>query len=159
MALGPGWRRGRGRDAGQAAGGIRDAAGLTQLATAGLDGLDGYFTSYLPALMLAIAVPVAVLVTIAVADPLSGVTVAVTLPLVPLFGALIGMVTGQHAKRRLTALANLAHHFHRRGQRAAHAAGLRQGRRAAEQDRAGHGGVPARHDGHPAPRVPVQPRP
>jgi thiol reductant ABC exporter CydD subunit len=108
VALGPGWRRGRGR----AAGGIRDAAGLTQLATAGLDGLDSYFTSYLPALMLAIAVPVAVLVTIAVADPLSGVTVAVTLPLVPLFGALIGMVTGQHAKRRLNALANLAHHFH-----------------------------------------------
>ncbi|TVZ04902.1 thiol reductant ABC exporter subunit CydD [Trebonia kvetii] len=112
VALGPGWRRGRGRDAGQAAGGIRDAAGLTQLATVGLDGLDSYFTSYLPALMLAIAVPVAVLVTIAVADPLSGVTVAVTLPLVPLFGALIGMVTGQHAKRRLNALANLAHHFH-----------------------------------------------
>jgi ATP-binding cassette, subfamily C, bacterial CydCD len=111
VALGPGWRRGRDRDAGQAAGGIRDAAGLTQLATSGLDGLDSYFTSYLPALMLAVAVPLAVLVTIAVADPLSGVTVAVTLPLVPLFGALIGMVTGQHAQRRLNALANLAHHF------------------------------------------------
>ncbi|HTR94798.1 MAG TPA: thiol reductant ABC exporter subunit CydD [Trebonia sp.] len=111
VALGPGWRRGRDRDAGPGAGGIRDAAGLTQLATAGLDGLDSYFTSYLPALMLAVAVPLAVLVTIAVADPLSGVTVAVTLPLVPLFGALIGMVTGQQATRRLNALASLAHHF------------------------------------------------
>jgi ATP-binding cassette, subfamily C, bacterial CydCD len=115
VALGPGWRRagGRdgGRDSGRAAGGIRDAAGLTQLATAGLDGLDGYFTSYLPALMLAVAVPLAVLAVIAVADPLSGVTVAVTLPLLPLFGALIGMVTGQQAERRLKALAGLAHHF------------------------------------------------
>ena len=110
VALGPGWRRGQEPVARQG-GGIRDAAGLTQLATAGLDGLDSYFTSYLPALMLAVAVPLAVLVTIAVADPLSGVTVALTLPLVPLFGALIGMVTGQHARRRLNALANLAHHF------------------------------------------------
>ena len=95
-----------------AGGGIRDAAGLTQLATAGLDSLDGYFTGYLPALILAVAVPLAVLATIAVTDPLSGIAVAVTLPLVPLFGALIGMVTGQHAQRRLTALASLAHHFH-----------------------------------------------
>ena len=111
VALGPGWRRGPSRETGQADGGIRDAAALTQLATAGLDGLDSYFTSYLPALLLGVAVPLAVLVTIAVADPLSGVTVAVTLPLVPLFGALIGMVTGQHATRRLNALTGLAHHF------------------------------------------------
>jgi thiol reductant ABC exporter CydD subunit len=106
VALGPGWRRRR--DAG---GGIRDVAGLTQLTTAGLDSLDGYFTGYLPAMILAVAVPLTVLATIAVADPLSGVTVALTLPLVPLFGALIGTVTGKHARRRLTALATLAHHF------------------------------------------------
>src|SRR5258708_16664892 len=118
VALGPGWRRGQepaarqGRRAGGGSGGgIRDAAGLTQLTTAGLDSLDGYFTGYLPALILAVAVPLAVLVAIAVADPLSGAMVAFTVPLVRLFGALIGMVTGQHAQRRLTALASLAHHF------------------------------------------------
>jgi len=106
VALGPAWRR----DA--AAAGGRDAAALTQLATTGLDGLDGYFTSYLPSLLLAAAVPLAVLATITVADPLSGATIALTLPLVPLFGAFIGMATARHTGERWRALATLAHHFH-----------------------------------------------
>jgi thiol reductant ABC exporter CydD subunit len=108
IALGPGWRRGSANDGT----GARDSAALTQLATTGLDGLDGYFTSYLPALILAVAVPLTVVVTITAADPLSGVTVLFTLPLVPLFGALIGMATSRHAGERWAALATLAHHFH-----------------------------------------------
>jgi thiol reductant ABC exporter CydD subunit len=104
VALGPPWRRE------QAQG--RDTAALTQLATTGLDGLDGYFASYLPALLLAASVPLAVLAVITVADPLSGITVAATLPLVPLFGAFIGMAAGRHARSRWQALAVLAHHFH-----------------------------------------------
>ena len=110
LALGPGWRRASGvsGDGDRR----RDAAALTQLATSGLDGLDGYFTSYLPALIGAVAVPVAVVITITVADPVSGITVACTLPLVPLFGALIGRATGRRAAQRWRALATLAHHFH-----------------------------------------------
>jgi ATP-binding cassette, subfamily C, bacterial CydCD len=106
VALGPGWRK--------AASGTsrRDTAALTQLATTGLDGLDGYFTSYLPALVGAVAIPLAVLATITVADPISGIIVACTLPLVPLFGALIGMATSRQAAQRWRALATLAHHFH-----------------------------------------------
>jgi ATP-binding cassette subfamily C protein CydCD len=122
IALGPAWRRsaddadggnrggGSGGDARN--GGPRGAAALTQLATAGLDGLDGYFTGYLPALMLAAAVPLAVLAAITTADPLSGIIVVLTLPLVPLFGALIGMATGEQARQRMNALGRLAHHFH-----------------------------------------------
>jgi thiol reductant ABC exporter CydD subunit len=106
LALGPGWRKGASGTS------RRDAAALTQLATTGLDGLDGYFTSYLPALIGAVAIPLAVLVTISVADPISGIIVACTLPLVPLFGALIGMATGRQAAQRWRALATLAHHFH-----------------------------------------------
>jgi len=106
LALGPGWREGASGTS------RRDAAALTQLATTGLDGLDGYFTSYLPALIGAVAIPLAVLVTISVADPISGIIVACTLPLVPLFGALIGMATGRQAAQRWRALATLAHHFH-----------------------------------------------
>jgi thiol reductant ABC exporter CydD subunit len=107
IALGPSWRsRSDGtRDS-------RDTAALTQLATTGLDGLDAYFSSYLPTLFLAAAVPLTVLAVIMAEDPVSGVTVLVTLPLVPLFGALIGMATAKHAKRRWRALATLAHHFH-----------------------------------------------
>ena len=106
LALGPRWRQGA------SGASRRDAAALTQLATTGLDGLDGYFTSYLPALIGAVAIPLAVLVTITVADPISGIIVACTLPLVPLFGALIGMATGRQAAQRWRALATLAHHFH-----------------------------------------------
>ena len=106
VGLGPRWRKGT-SDASR-----RDAAALTQLATTGLDGLDGYFTSYLPALIDAVAIPMAVLVTITVADPISGIIVACTLPLVPIFGALIGMATGRQATQRWRALATLAHHFH-----------------------------------------------
>jgi thiol reductant ABC exporter CydD subunit len=99
VALGPAGRR------------TRRTAELTELATTGIDSMDGYFTSYLPRLILAVAVPLAVLVQITVADPVSGVVVAVTLPLVPLFGALIGRATSRHARRRWQALAQLAHHF------------------------------------------------
>ena len=106
LALGPGWRTGASGTS------RRDTAALTQLATTGLDGLDGYFTSYLPALIGAVAIPLAVLVTISVADPISGIVVACTLPLVPLFGALIGMASGRQAAQRWRALATLAHHFH-----------------------------------------------
>jgi ATP-binding cassette subfamily C protein CydCD len=99
VALGPSWQR------------TRRSAELTELATTGIDAMDGYFTSYLPKLILAVAVPLAVGVQIAVADPLSGVVVGVTLPLVPLFGALIGKAASRHARRRWQALAQLAHHF------------------------------------------------
>ena len=99
VRLGPAWQR------------TRNTAELTELATSGLDALDGYFTGYLPKLILALAVPLGVLATIAAADPVSGVTVAVTLPLVPLFGALVGMATSRRAADRWQALATLAHHF------------------------------------------------
>jgi ATP-binding cassette, subfamily C, bacterial CydCD len=99
VRLGPAWQR------------QRNAAELTALATTGLDALDGYFTGYLPALIGAVVVPLAVLATIAAADPLSGVVVAATLPLVPVFGALTGMAAGRRAAERLRALGTLAHHF------------------------------------------------
>jgi ATP-binding cassette, subfamily C, bacterial CydCD len=110
IRLGPAWRQRS--DEATTGRRFRDTAALTQLATTGLDGLDGYFTGYLPALILAAAVPLAVLATITAADPVSGVTVLLTLPLIPLFGALIGMATGRQAALRLHALSTLAHHFH-----------------------------------------------
>jgi thiol reductant ABC exporter CydD subunit len=99
VRLGPSWLAGK------------RTAELAELATKGIDDLEGYFTSYLPALVLAAVVPLAVLVRVAVADPWSGLVIALTLPLVPLFGALIGMATASHAKDRWQALGTLAHHF------------------------------------------------
>jgi thiol reductant ABC exporter CydD subunit len=86
-------------------------ASLTTLATTGLDSLDGYFAKYLPQLFLSVAVPIAVLARVAAADWLSGVIIAATLPLIPVFGALVGMATGPQAQRRWDALGRLSHHF------------------------------------------------
>ena len=98
-ALGPRWLA------------CRRSAELTALATEGIDALDGYFSRYLPQLILAVIVPVAVLIWVGAADLLSGVIILVTLPLIPLFGALVGMATGAYARRRWEALARLSHHF------------------------------------------------
>jgi ATP-binding cassette subfamily C protein CydCD len=61
--------------------------------------------------VLGVVVPVAVVVRVAIADPLAGLTIACTLPLVPLFGALVGRASGRYAQDRWHALAVLSHHF------------------------------------------------
>src|SRR5215469_17015463 len=66
IRLGPAWRRD------EHCTGKRSTAELSELATQGIDALDGYFIGYLPKLILAVAVPLAVLATITAADPLSG---------------------------------------------------------------------------------------
>lgn len=84
---------------------------LVTLLTQGLDNLDGYFAKYLPQLMLSVTVPVIVGVAILLQDFLSTVIVAVTLPLIPLFMALIGWFTQKRVDRRWRVQTRLAHHF------------------------------------------------
>ncbi|MGW5364695.1 thiol reductant ABC exporter subunit CydD [Actinopolymorpha pittospori] len=84
---------------------------LTTLVTSGLDALDGYFARYLPQLILAVVVPAAVVTWMVGADLLSALTVALTLPLIPVFMVLVGLATRARTRRRWRALAVLAHHF------------------------------------------------
>jgi thiol reductant ABC exporter CydD subunit len=84
---------------------------IATLATRGIDALDGYFSRYLPQLVLAAVVPAIVLGRLLGADLLATVTVAVTLPLIPVFMALVGWTTQAHSRRQLDALTRLAHHF------------------------------------------------
>lgn len=98
-ALGPNWLTGqRGGE-------------LTTLATRGVDALDDYFSRYLPQLGLAAVVPLVVLARIATADWISAVTIVVTLPLVPLFMALVGWATRDRMDRQWRLLARLSGHF------------------------------------------------
>ena len=53
--------------------------------------IEPYLTRYLPALVLATVLPVAALLAIVWLDPLSGLIVALTLPLVPVFAVLVGI--------------------------------------------------------------------
>jgi len=85
--------------------------GLITLVTQGLDALDGYFSKYLPQLMLAVTVPVIIGVAILTSDLLSAVIVAVTVPLIPVFMALVGWTTEARTQRRWAIQTRLAHHF------------------------------------------------
>jgi ATP-binding cassette, subfamily C, bacterial CydCD len=89
----------------------RRAGELATLTTTGVDALDGYFAKYLPQVVLAVVIPLAVVARLLVADPLSGVIIIVTLPLVPLFMALVGATTAERTRRRWRELARLSHHF------------------------------------------------
>ncbi|MGW9208359.1 thiol reductant ABC exporter subunit CydD [Embleya sp. NPDC055664] len=84
---------------------------LTTLATRGVDALDGYFARYLPQLVLSVTVPVAVLARVVFGDWISAATIVVTLPLIPLFMALIGMATQKYMDRQWSVLNRLAGHF------------------------------------------------
>ncbi|MGI9004899.1 MAG: ABC transporter ATP-binding protein/permease, partial [Streptosporangiaceae bacterium] len=84
---------------------------VTALATGGLDALDPYYARYLPQLGLAVAVPAAVLAAIAVQDWISAVIIAITLPLIPVFGVLIGLQTKARTRRSWQLLARLSGHF------------------------------------------------
>ncbi|MGA5817141.1 thiol reductant ABC exporter subunit CydD [Kitasatospora sp. NPDC094028] len=84
---------------------------LATLATRGVDALDDYFARYLPQLALAVAVPAIVLLRIVGADFTSAAIIAGTLPLIPLFMALIGLATQARMDRQWDTLARLSHHF------------------------------------------------
>jgi ATP-binding cassette subfamily C protein CydD len=98
-------RRGPGWIAGQRAGELATLTGR------GLDALDAYFTGYLPQLALSVTVPVAVLARLVFADWSSALIIAVTLPLMPIFGALLGWHAQAATERQWRRLALLGGHF------------------------------------------------
>jgi thiol reductant ABC exporter CydD subunit/thiol reductant ABC exporter CydC subunit len=86
----------------------RHPAELTALATTGLDALDDYCTRFLPALVGAAVVVPLVGLAILVADWRAAVIIAVTVPLIPLFAALIGRFTQGRVSDAADAAARLA---------------------------------------------------
>ena len=98
-ALGPGWLAGR------------NTAQLAVTAGRGLEALDAYFGRYLPQLVLTvIATPVLVAVMWS-QDWVSGLTVLITLPLIPLFMVLIGLATRTVQQKQWRTLGQLAARF------------------------------------------------
>ncbi|WP_435827915.1 thiol reductant ABC exporter subunit CydD [Nocardia fluminea] len=74
----------------------------------GLSGLRGWFTGYLPALLLACLVPPVVLVVIALHDRTSALIAVITVPLIPMFMVLIGLLTQGRAEATLAATTRLS---------------------------------------------------
>jgi ATP-binding cassette subfamily C protein CydCD len=69
------------------------AGKLSLVATRGITQLEPYFNRFIPQLFIALFVPLFVGITIALNDFLSGVIILFTIPLIPLFGILIGKYT------------------------------------------------------------------
>lgn len=91
-------------------GGPRIGASAT-LATQGLDELDKYLTVFLPALVDAAVVPLLVGARILFADWLSAAIIVATVPLIPVFMALIGLHTRERVSRATDALDRLSEHL------------------------------------------------
>ncbi|GAB3407282.1 hypothetical protein GCM10027515_23050 [Schumannella luteola] len=88
-----------------------DTPRVALLAGRRLDELDRYFLDVVPATLGVAVVPAAVLVRVLGADLLSTIILVLTLPLVPVFLALVGMHTRDEVARASTALDRLAAHL------------------------------------------------
>ncbi len=88
-----------------------DSGSAAVLATTGVDDLDDYYGSVIPAAVAALVVPVVLGARILSLDWLSAIVIAVTIPLVPLFMVLIGMHTRERTDAASRALQRLADHL------------------------------------------------
>ncbi len=89
----------------QSAGAVAAGAGR------GIEALQTYFGRFVPALILAAVAPAAVVGCMFPQDPWAGFIVLVTLPLIPVFAALIGAATRTRVARRWQAFTELSAGF------------------------------------------------
>jgi ABC-type transport system involved in cytochrome bd biosynthesis fused ATPase/permease subunit len=84
---------------------------ISTLLVKGLNSLDIYLGRFLPQLLFASITPFVVIATLFILDPLSGVIAVLTLPLIPLFGALIGKYTADSVNKKWRTLGSLSAYF------------------------------------------------
>ena len=89
----------------------RSSGEVAVLATRGVSAAEPYLTRYLPALVLATFLPALTILVLASQDLLGALIVACTLPLVPVFGALVGLATRDRAESQWRAMTSLSGHF------------------------------------------------
>ncbi|WP_083285849.1 thiol reductant ABC exporter subunit CydD [Microbacterium sp. BH-3-3-3] len=89
----------------------RNSASLALTAGHGLEALDAYFGRYLPQLVATVITLPILIGAMTLADPLSGLTVVLTIPLIPLFMVLIGLATRGVQQKQYRTLGRLAARF------------------------------------------------
>ncbi|GAA5202365.1 thiol reductant ABC exporter subunit CydD [Microbacterium jejuense] len=89
----------------------RSSAALAVTAGRGLDALEAYFGRYLPQLVQTVVATPLILVVMWWQDWISGLTVLLTLPLIPIFMVLIGLATRSVQQRQWKTLQQLAARF------------------------------------------------
>ncbi len=101
LNLGPGYTRGQ------------RTGELTTAAVEGIEALDAYYSQYLPQLVVTALVPLSILIVVFPIDPLSGVIMLVTAPLIPFFMIMIGKGAEIVTHRQYRTLARLFRPFPR----------------------------------------------
>ena len=86
-------------------------AHVSTLLVKGLNSLDIYLGRFVPQMFFASITPFVVIATIMILDPLSGIIALLTLPLIPIFGALIGKFTADSVARKWQSLGSLSKYF------------------------------------------------
>ena len=84
---------------------------LTTAAVEGIEALDAYYSQYLPQLVVTALVPLSILIVVFPIDPLSGVIMLVTAPLIPFFMIMIGRGAEIVTHRQYRTLSRLSAHF------------------------------------------------
>ncbi|WP_319411828.1 thiol reductant ABC exporter subunit CydD [uncultured Cohaesibacter sp.] len=79
--------------------------------TEGIEALEGYFARYMPAMVMTVLLPFAILAVTLSRDWLSAVVMVVTAPLIPVFMILIGKGTEKLNQKQWRKLARLSAHF------------------------------------------------
>ncbi|CAB4742290.1 MAG: ATP-binding cassette domain-containing protein [Actinobacteria bacterium] len=86
-------------------------AELVTVLTKGLNALDIYLGRFIPQMAFAGIVPFAIMAAIFVNDYLSAIIAIATLPLIPVFGALIGKYSADEVSRKWQSLGTLSRYF------------------------------------------------
>ncbi len=89
----------------------RSSTAMRTLAVHGASSVEPYVARFLPAMISATVLPVLAIATIAVVDWPSALIVVCTVPLLPVFAALIGRATADATQQRWRALRALSGHF------------------------------------------------
>ena len=83
----------------------------TAVLTSAIDALEAYFAEYLPQLFIAALIPLTILLVVLPTDPLSGLVLLLTAPLLPLFMILIGRAAERLTRRQYRLLSLMSGHF------------------------------------------------
>jgi len=84
---------------------------LVTLFTNGIDGLDDYFTKFLPQIVTVAVIPPLLLVAVLPMDWISALLFFLTAPLIPIFMILIGRLAGNANVKQWKTLSTLSIHF------------------------------------------------
>ena len=84
---------------------------ISNLLTKGLNSLDTFYGRFLPQLIFALIVPTILILVVLSKDLLSAIVAALTLPIIPFFGALIGRYTNDAVGKKWRTLGVLSSYF------------------------------------------------